>query len=173
MEKTTYTIEDSKLMELFTNEPKDIYWAENALLKALPDMAKKATSIQLRTALEKHLEETEGQIKKLERVFEIIGEKAKGEKCEAMKGLVEEGEIIMKKTEEGAMRDAGIISAAQKVEHYEIASYGTLRTFATTLNLPEAATLLNEILEEEKATDIKLSSLAESTINTMAATEKK
>jgi ferritin-like metal-binding protein YciE len=161
-------IERSALLELFENELKDIYWAEKALTKALPKMAKNATSPELVEAIETHLVETEEQVKKVEQVFEILGKKAVAKKCEAMAGLVKEGEEIMKDTEKGPQRDAGIISAAQKVEHYEIASYGTLRTFATTLGLEDAAEILEEILEEEKNADETLTGVAESTINVEA-----
>ncbi|HEX8607308.1 MAG TPA: ferritin-like domain-containing protein [Pedobacter sp.] len=170
--ETTEIAEESALNELFIDELKDIYWAEKALTKALPKMAKNATNEDLIAALENHLEETEGQIEKLEQVFESIGKKPQGKKCEAMAGLVKEGEEIMKESDKGAMRDAGIISAGQKVEHYEIATYGTLRTFAKTLGLTEAAGLLEEILEEEKAADLKLTEVAEATINIQAAQEE-
>lgn len=166
-----YGIEESKLMKLFEDELKDIYWAEKALTKALPKMAKNATNEDLVTALEKHLEETEAQVEKLEQVFEVIGKKAQAKKCEAMAGLVKEAQEIMKDTDKGAMRDAGIISAGQKVEHYEIATYGTLRQFANTLGLNDAAKLLQEILDEEKAADEKLTEVAEATINMQAASE--
>lgn len=167
-----YGIEESKLMKLFEDELKDIYWAEKALTKALPKMVKNATNEDLIMALENHLEETEGQIEKLEQVFESIGKKAQAKKCEAMAGLVKEAEEIMKETDKGAMRDAGIISAGQKVEHYEIASYGTLRQFAKTLGLEDAAELLEEILDEEKAADQKLTDIAEANINMQAAEEE-
>src|SRR3954469_918205 len=147
---TEYGIEESKLMKLFEDSLKDIYWAEKALTKAIPKMAKKATATELIDALEMHLEETEAQVEKVEQVFEILGKKAAAKKCEAMNGLIKEAEEIMKETEDGAMRDAGIIAAAQKVEHYEMATYGTLRTFAQTLGLNDAAALLESILEEEK-----------------------
>jgi ferritin-like metal-binding protein YciE len=166
-----YAIEESKLMKLFEDELKDIYWAEKALTKALPKMVKNATSEDLITALENHLEETEGQVQKLEQVFESIGKKPQAKKCEAMAGLVKEAEEIMKGSDKGAMRDAGIISAGQKVEHYEIATYGTLRTFARTLGLEDAAGLLGDILAEEKAADEKLTEVAEATINMQAASE--
>ena len=166
-----YSIEESKLMKLFEDELKDIYWAEKALVKALPKMAKNATSEELIEAIESHLEETEMQVQKVEEVFEVIGKKPVAKKCEAMAGLVKEAEEIMKDSDKGAMRDAGIISAAQKVEHYEIASYGTLRTFAQVLNLTEAVTLLDEILDQEKAADEKLTQIAESTINVEALEE--
>jgi ferritin-like metal-binding protein YciE len=166
-----YGIEESKLMKLFEDSLKDIYWAEKALTKALPKMAKKATSSELIEAIENHLEETEEQVQKVEQVFEIIGKKAVAKKCQAMDGLIKEAEEIMKESEDGAMRDAGIISAAQKVEHYEIATYGTLRTFAQTLGLDDAVGLLDEILEEEKSADEKLTDVAVSTINLQAAAE--
>ncbi|MDB5256497.1 MAG: hypothetical protein JWM14_1192 [Chitinophagaceae bacterium] len=167
-----YAIEESKLMKLFEDELKDIYWAEKALTKALPKMAKQATSEELIAALESHLEETEGQVEKLEQVFEILGKKPVAKKCEAMAGLIKEAGEIMENTDDGAMRDAGIISAGQKVEHYEIATYGTLRTFAKTLGLNDAADLLDEILNEEKNADQKLTEIAESTINLQAAEEE-
>lgn len=167
-----YAIEESKLMKLFEDELKDIYWAEKALTKALPKMVKKATSEELIAALESHLEETEAQVEKLEQVFEILGKKPVAKKCEAMAGLIKEAQEIMENTDEGAMRDAGIISAGQKVEHYEIATYGTLRTFANTLGLTDAAEILAEILAEEKNADQTLTEIAESTINLQAAEEE-
>jgi|SRR3954463_15946547 len=165
------SIEKSALLELFENELKDIYWAEKALTKALPKMAKNASSEELVEAIENHLVETEEQVKKVEQVFEILDKKPVAKKCEAMAGLIKEGEEIMKDTEKGPQRDAGIISAAQKVEHYEIASYGTLRTFAQTLGLDDAAQILEEILEEEKNADQTLTEVAESTINVEALEE--
>lgn len=167
-------VEDSALNELFVDELKDIYWAEKHLTKALAKMAKKATSDELRQALETHITETEGQITRLEQVFETIGEKAVAKKCEAMNGLIKEGEEIMEDTEDGTVtRDVGIISAAQKAEHYEIASYGTLKTLATTLGYNEAAELLAQTLEEEKKTDDLLTQIAEGNINQSAKSEKK
>lgn len=166
-----YEIEESKLMKLFEDSLKDIYWAEKALTKALPKMAKKATSDELIEAIENHLAETEEQVKKVERVFEVIGKKAVAKKCEAMAGLVKEAEEIMKETEEGAMRDAGIIAASQKVEHYEIATYGTLKTFAEILGLDEAASILDEILQEEKTADETLTTCAQA-INMQAVEEE-
>lgn len=162
----------SQLGKLFEDELKDIYWAEKALAKALPKMAKKATSEELVEAIENHLEETEEHINRCEQIFKLLGKEARGKKCEAMAGLIKEGESIMEDTEEGVMRDAGIISAAQKVEHYEIASYGTLRTFAETLGLEEAVELLDATLNEEKKTDELLTELAVSTINQEAAEEQ-
>lgn len=165
-------IEQSQLMELFEQELKDIYWAEKALTKALPKMAKNASSEELVDAIETHLAETESQIEKVEQVFDILAKKPVAKKCEAMAGLVKEAEEIMKETEKGPQRDAGIISAAQKVEHYEIATYGTLRTFASIMGLTEAAELLEEILEEEKNADMKLTEVAEASINVAAMEEE-
>ncbi len=172
--ETANVAEESALNELFIDELKDIYWAEKHLAKALPKMAKGATSDELRQAIEKHLEETENQITRLESVFESIEEKASAKKCEAMEGLIKEGQSIMEDTEEGTLtRDAGIISAAQKIEHYEIASYGTLKTLAATLGYTEAVELLNATLEEEKTTDSLLTQLAEAGINESSKSEKK
>jgi ferritin-like metal-binding protein YciE len=162
-------MQSSQLMKLFEDELKDIYWAEKALTKAIPKMIKNATNEDLIEALEKHLSETEGHVKRAEQVFEVLGKKAVAKKCEAMDGLIKEAEEIMKESESGAMCDAGIISAAQKVEHYEIASYGTLRQFAETLGLDEAKELLQATLEEEKAADEKLTEVAISAVNIEAA----
>ena len=159
------------LRDLLEDELKDIYWAEKALTKAIPKMIKNATSSELQTALKEHLAVTQQQVTRLEQVFESIGAKAAAKKCEAMDGLIREAEDIMESTEEGAVRDAGIISAGQKVEHYEIATYGTLRTFATILKEEEAASLLEETLKEEKGADEKLTEVAESSINIEAAGE--
>jgi len=161
--------DSSKLHKLFEEELKDIYWAEKALTKAIPKMIKKATNEELIDALETHLEETEGQVQRCEQIFELLGKTAQGKKCEAMEGLITEAEDIMSESDEGVMRDAGIISAAQKVEHYEIASYGTLRQFAKTLGLNEIADLLEETLNEEKNADEILTGVAESAINVQAA----
>jgi ferritin-like metal-binding protein YciE len=159
----------SGLTELFEDGLKDIYWAEKALTKAIPLMAKNATSADLIEALTSHLTETEDQIIRLEKVFELIGKKATAKKCDAMEGLIEEGKGIIEETEMGVVRDAGIISAAQKIEHYEIATYGTLRQFAETLGFEEAAALLEETLDEEKGADKKLTDVAVNTINVEAA----
>ena len=153
------------LRTLFVNELKDIYWAEKALVKALPKMIKNATADELVKALTGHLEITKEHVTRLEEVFSCLSEKAEAIKCEAMEGLIKEAEDIMENTEEGMVRDAGIILAGQKVEHYEIATYGTLRSFAKTLGEDEAADLLEETLEEEKEADEKLSKIAESFIN--------
>ena len=153
------------LKDLFIDELKDIYWAEKALTKALPKMVKNATSKKLVAALEDHLKVTKGQVDRVEQVFKAIGEKAQAKKCEAMAGLVKEAEEIMKSTAKGAVRDAGIISAGQKVEHYEIASYGTLVTFAKTIGQNKAATLLEQTLNEEKEADQTLTEIAEGSVN--------
>lgn len=162
-------MQSSQLMELFEDELKDIYWAENALVKAIPKMIKNATSTELNNALSSHLEETKEQITRLEKVFSLIEVKAASKKCEAMEGLIKEATEIMESCEEGSMRDAGIISAAQKVEHYEIATYGTLRQFAETLKMPKVVHLLEETLREEKEADFKLSDVAMAAINIDAA----
>jgi ferritin-like metal-binding protein YciE len=167
-----YGVEETKLMKLFEDSLKDIYWAEKALTKALPKMAKKATSDELVQAIEDHLEETEGQVEKVEQVFDIIGKKPQTKKCEAMNGLIKEAEEMMKENDAGAMRDASIIAASQKVEHYEIATYGTLRTFAQTLGFNDAAAVLEDILNEEKNADEKLTEIAVNTINVKAADEE-
>lgn len=159
------------LKELYIDCLKDIYWAEKALTKALPKMAKNATNENLVAALEDHLTVTEEQISRLEKVFELIGKKAVAKKCEAMDGLIKEGQDIMESTEPGAVRDAGIIAASQKIEHYEIATYGTICAFAKTLGQDEAAALLHETLAEEKEADITLTEAAYNTINFDAAEE--
>jgi ferritin-like metal-binding protein YciE len=157
------------LRALFVDELKDIYWAENALVTAIPKMIKNATAPELVKALTGHLEETKNQVTRLQKVFSLVGEKPEAKKCEAMSGLIKEAEEIMESTEKGVVRDAGIISAGQKVEHYEMATYGTLRTFATTLGENDAATLLDEILSEEKSADQKLTEIAMAHINEEAA----
>lgn len=164
-------MQSSQLMKLFEDELKDIYWAENALIQAIPKMIKNATSVELIEALENHLEETKMQVKRVEQVFEVLGKKATAKKCEAMEGLIKEAESIMEECEAGAMCDAGIISAAQKVEHYEIASYGTLRQFAETLGLTAAVGLLQETLDEEYAADEKLTQIAVNAVNIQASEE--
>jgi ferritin-like metal-binding protein YciE len=161
--------QQSQLNILFEEELKDIYWAEKALTKAIPKMIKNTTSEELKEALNKHLRETEEQVKRVEKIFERMGEKPVAQKCEAMDGLIKEGEELIEDTDKGPMRDAGIISAGQKIEHYEIASYGTLRQFAETIGLKDAAELLEQTLSEEKAADQKLSEVAINTINIEAA----
>jgi ferritin-like metal-binding protein YciE len=155
----------SVLMKLFEASLKDIYWAEKTLTKAIPKMIKNASSKELIVALEKHLKETEQNVLRVEQVFQVINVKATTKKCEAMAGLVKESKEIMEESVKGAMRDAGIIAAGQKVEHYEIATYGTLRQFAATLGLEKAVTLLATTLAEEKAADEKLSEVAVYAVN--------
>jgi ferritin-like metal-binding protein YciE len=161
----------SGLTELFEDGLKDIYWAEKALTKALPLMAKNATSAELIDAITNHLTETEEHVTRLEQVFESIGKKATAKKCDAMEGLIDEGKSILEETEVGVVRDAGIIAASQKIEHYEIATYGTLRQFAETLGLTEAASLLELTLDEEKGADKLLTEVAVNAINVEAAEE--
>ena len=163
---------DSLLQELFLDSLMDIYYAEKAIATALPRMKKAATSQTLMNAFDEHLTMTNGQIARLEQVFQILGEQPKGKKCEAIEGLVKEAETIISDTEEGtSTRDVGLILAAQKVEHYEIASYGGLRQLAITLGNNEAAELLQQTLEEEKQTDLLLTQIAENDINYQAAQE--
>lgn len=154
-----------ELRDFFIDSLKDIYWAENALVSALPKMAANAASPHLASMIKEHLAMTKNQIKRLDDVFNLLGEKAAGKKCEAMAGLVAEGESILKETEHGPVRDAGIIAASQKIEHYEIATYGTLCAFAKTLGENEAAMLLQRTLAEEKETDMLLSNAAYNSIN--------
>ncbi|MCT1530997.1 ferritin-like domain-containing protein [Sphingobacterium daejeonense] len=156
------------LQDLFEDGLKDIYWAEKELVKALPKMEKNATSPKLKAAIQGHLEETKVHVSRLEDVFKSIGVKAKAEKCDAMAGLLEEGKGIMEETEPGAVRDAGIIAAAQKVEHYEIATYGTLAAFAKVLEHKDALKTLLKTLDEEKACDEKLTSIADTNLNSKA-----
>lgn len=156
------------LRELFENELKDIYWAEKALTKSIPSMIKNATSEDLAEALQDHLRVTEVHVTRLEDVFETVGLKVQGKKCEAMAGLIKEAEELMSETEKGDVRDAGIILAGQKVEHYEIATYGTLCAFARILGEDKAASLLHDTLEEEKEADEKLTEIAMSSINVEA-----
>ena len=153
------------LETLLEEELKDIYSAEKQLVKALPKMAKTATSEDLRSAFEEHLEVTIGHVNRLEEVFQALGKPAKAKTCKAMQGLLEEGKEIMEEDAEDAVMDAGLIAAAQKVEHYEIASYGTVRTWARLCGQEEAAELLQETLDEEGEADKKLTELAEALIN--------
>lgn len=164
--------EGPMLEKFFYDSLKDIYWAEKHLTKALPRLSKAATSEELVTALEEHLEVTEGQIERLEQVFEILGKKAQAKKCEAMEGLTKEAQSIVEETEKGtSTRDVGIIMAAQKVEHYEIATYGGLAQLAKQMGLQEVADLLGQTLAEEKQTDENLTSIAENNINLKAEQE--
>ena len=160
------------LRELFVDSLKDIYWAEKALTKALPKMAKNASSENLISTINDHLTVTQEQVTRLEQIFELIGEKASAKKCEAMEGLIKEGESIMEETQQGPVRDAGIIGASQKIEHYEIATYGTLAAFAHTLGEDEALDLLQQTLDEEKEADTLLTEVAYNNINFEASDEE-
>jgi ferritin-like metal-binding protein YciE len=153
---------------LFLNGIRDLYDAEKQLTKALPKMAKAASSDELKQAIEEHLRETQNQVQRLEQVFDMIEQKAGGKKCAAMTGLIKEGEEIIASTSDSSVRDAGIIAAAQKVEHYEMSGYGSARTFAQMLGHEDAASLLEETLEEEKNADRKLNDIAESQVNEQA-----
>ena len=156
---------EKTLQDLFHDTLKDIYFAEKKILTALPKMAKAAQSDDLRAAFEKHEGETETQVERLERVFEMIDAKPQGKTCDAIMGLIEEGQEIMKEYKGSPALDAGLLAGAQAVEHYEIARYGTLKTWAEELGLNDAVELLDETLEEEKATDEALTELAESVVN--------
>jgi len=158
------------LKDLYIDELKDIYDAENRLLKALPKMAKAATSEDLRSGFEAHLEQTRGHVERLEEIFEGLGQKAAGKKCNAMVGLIKEGEEVMDEDFDGEVMDAALISAAQRVEHYEIAAYGCVAAWAELLGESEAAALLEKTLAEEKETDQKLTELSRE-INVEAKSE--
>ncbi|RZL20551.1 MAG: ferritin-like domain-containing protein [Pedobacter sp.] len=163
---------ENEFQEFFVDELKDIYWAEKHLAKALPKMQKAATSSELAAAFEKHTLETQEHISTLEQVFELLEEKAAAKKCDAMAGLLEEAEGIIEDTDEGTLiRDAGLILAAQKVEHYEIATYGTLAVFAKTMGRDDVAELLAQTLANEKETDVALTTIAEGFVNEQAAAE--
>lgn len=155
--------------DLFLEHIEDLYDAEQRLVKALPKMAEAATSPELRQGFESHLGETKGQVKRLEQVFQLLGKKSKGQTCDAMKGLIEEGEDMISSIDKSPLRDAGLIAAANRVEHYEIAAYGSARSFAQTIGLAEAVSLLDATLNEEKKADEKLTRLAESTVNREAS----
>jgi ferritin-like metal-binding protein YciE len=162
----------SELRTFFVNELKDIYWAEKHLVKTIPKMKKAASSEELQSVFEDHLEVTKAQVERLEKAFEALGEKAQAKKCDAMEGIIKEGESIIEDTEDGsATRDVGLILAAQKVEHYEISTYGGLTQLAKTLGLHDVAELLYTTLQEEKEADLKLTSVAENDINYEAAVE--
>ena len=161
--------EEKTLDDLFLDTLKDIYYAEKQIVKALPRMAKAASSPELKAGFEKHLEESEVQVDRLEKIFDIIGKPARGKTCEAILGILEEGKSIMDEFKGSEALDAGLISAAQAVEHYEITRYGTLATWADRLGLTEAARLLKQTLGEEEATDKKLTQLAVGGINRKAA----
>jgi ferritin-like metal-binding protein YciE len=168
----TGKMENSEFHEFFVDELKDIYWAEKHLVKALPKMKKAATSPELAAAFEKHAQETQTHIDTLEQVFALLDEKASAKKCDAMAGLLEEADGIISETEKGTLiRDAGLILAAQKVEHYEIATYGTLKTFAENMGHTDVVALLQQTLDNEKATDVALTQIAESFVNEQASAE--
>jgi len=163
---------NTQLEKFFEDSLKDIYWAEKHLMKVLPKMQKAATTEELKNAIEEHTIQTEEHVSRLERVFELLGKKAQAKKCEAMEGLTKEGDSIVEETEDGSMtRDVAIIMAAQKVEHYEIATYGGLVQLAKTLGIDEAAEILEQTLEEEKQTDQGLTEIAENNINWEAEQE--
>jgi ferritin-like metal-binding protein YciE len=165
----TKHIKAKGLRDLFIDEIKDIYWAEKALVKAIPSMIKNATGDELAEALKGHLEVTKEHVNRLEKVFLSLGKKAEAIKCEAMAGLIKEAEEIMQETHEGAVRDAGIISAGQKVEHYEIATYGALCSFAKSLGENEIASILKKTLDDELDANKKLTEIAENSVNAEAA----
>jgi len=160
---------DKNLNDLFLDTLKDIYYAEKQILKALPKMAKAAHSDQLRAAFEKHHRETEGQVERLERVFELIDKPARGKTCEAIQGILDEGKEIMEEYKGTEALDAGMVAAAQAVEHYEIARYGTLKQWVIQLGIKDAVRLLDQTLQEERKTDEALTSLAEASVNLEAA----
>jgi len=160
-----------QLADLFHDTLKDVYFAEKKILTALPKMAKAAQNDDLRAAFEKHKDETEGQVERLEQVFDEIGEKPQGKTCDAIMGILEEGKEIMDEYKGSPALDAGLLAAAQAVEHYEISRYGTLRTWAEELGHTESVMLLQATLDEEEATDAALTELAESVVNQEAQTE--
>ena len=161
--------EPKTLEDLFHDTLKDIYFAEKKILTALPKMAKAAQSVELRAAFEKHHAETEGQVKRLEQVFDLIGKKAQGKTCDAIVGIVEEGQEVMREYRGSPALDAGLLAGAQAVEHYEISRYGTLKTWADELGLRDAVRLLDATLQEEKKTDATLTQIAEGVVNREAA----
>lgn len=165
--KTSSRTSKESLEDIFEATLKDIYWAEKHLTKALAKLSKAAYNEELRDAFDAHLEETEMQITKVEKCFELLGKKPVAKKCEAMEGLIKEGEQQIEEYEEGHARDAALIGAAQKVEHYEISAYGTLRTMANVLGMTQCAEILEEIKDEEAETDVKLTELADK-INQLA-----
>jgi ferritin-like metal-binding protein YciE len=169
--KTKGNMKLDTLQKLFLNELRDLYHAEGQLLKALPKMAKGASSEDLKKAFEDHLKETEGQIERLEEVFELLGETPRGKVCHGMKGLIEEGSEILEEDGEDSVLDAGIIVAAQKVEHYEIAAYGSVRTFAELLGHDDIVELLQTTLDEESAANELLNNLAQEIVNPEALQE--
>jgi ferritin-like metal-binding protein YciE len=160
---------EKTLDDLFLDTLKDIYYAEKQILKALPKMAKAAQSPELKAGFEEHHDQTEGHVERLEQIFELLGKPARGKTCDAILGIIEEGKSIIEDYKGTAALDAGLVAAAQAVEHYEMARYGTLRTWAQQLGMTEAASLLDATLKEEEATDKKLSKLATSEVNLKAA----
>jgi len=157
------------LEDLFHETLKDIFFAEKQILKALPKLAKAANLGELRSAFEKHRDETEGQVGRLEEIFELIGKPARGKTCDAILGILDEGKEVMAEFDDSPALDAGLLAGAQAVEHYEISRYGTLKTWASELGLSEAVKLLDETLAEEKRTDELLSKLATAAVNQKAA----
>ena len=160
---------EKTLEDLFLHTLKDVYYAEKQILKSLPKMAKAAESEELKEAFEKHRQETEGQIERLEEVFKMLGKAARGVQCEAINGIIEEGKEVMEDFADSVALDAGILAAAQAVEHYEITRYGSLKTWAGELGMADAARLIDQNLQEEKKTDELLTRLAEARVNTKAA----
>jgi ferritin-like metal-binding protein YciE len=160
---------EKELSDLFVDTLKDIYYAEKQIYKSLPKMAKAAQSGQLRAAFEKHHDETEGHIERLEQVFELLGKPARGKKCDAIEGILDEGKEVIDEYEDTPALDAGLLAAAQAVEHYEISRYGTLKSWADKLGLKDAVKLLDQTLAEEKKTDETLSKIAVSAVNAEAA----
>ncbi|MEO3997843.1 ferritin-like domain-containing protein [Mesorhizobium sp. CAU 1732] len=163
---------EKTLDDLFHDTLKDIYYAEKKILKTLPKMARAAQSAELKAAFEKHKDETEGHVERLQQVFEIIGKRAQGKTCDAIEGIISEGEEIMDEFKNTAALDAGLISAAQAVEHYEITRYGTLKRWASELGMPDAAKLLDATLQEEAKTDGDLTKLADASANDRAKARK-
>jgi len=159
---------EKNLKTLFEDTLKDIYFAEKAITKALPKMAKAAQSEELGDAFRTHLEQTQGHVQRLEQIFGLIGKKATAKTCDAIKGIIKEGDEIAKEYGRSKALDAGLLAAAQAVEHYEISRYGTLKTWATELGMPEASRLLDQTLGEEKTTDMLLTKLAKSSVNLAA-----
>jgi ferritin-like metal-binding protein YciE len=160
---------DKNLNDLFYDTLKDIYFAERQILKSLPKLAKAAKSLELKTAFLTHRDETEGHVERLQQVFEMIGKRAQAKTCEAIKGILEEGDEVMEEYAGSEALDAGLLAGSQAVEHYEMSRYGTLKTWATQLGMKDAAALLDQTLQEEKKTDALLSKLAQATVNLKAA----
>lgn len=160
---------EKDLNDLFLDTLKDIYFAEKQILKALPKMAKAAQADKLRAAFEKHLGETEGQVERLEQIFELLDKPARGKTCDAIQGILDEGKEIMEEYKGCEALDAGLLAAAQAVEHYEISRYGTLKQWALQLGMKDAARLLDQTLQQEKKTDASLTTLAEASVNIAAA----